>query len=1262
MEARYGKREAITILRASLQGKPLDMIKGIGQDYEAAWDYLDSVYSDPRFVADVITQDICRFRPIKDNEDSRFCDLVHLVKRSFNTLKEVDHQKDMDNNHMLALIEQKMVPDDRKVWARHLETTKNEATLENMMSWMASEMKSRMRATTPLRSNWHYAKGNVGNIAETENRQSKCLLCKASTHWTDQCHKFLAMSPAERSNLVKENHACFSCLKWAGRNHNVSTCSRRRQCPETTKGQQCKFYHHPLLCGADISTISSVTTNGQALLPTITADIIGPRKVKEQANIVLDTGAQVSLIRTSIAKELGLKGTNVTITIAKVGGEEEQLDTKVENRSAHIVKAIGIPSISNNTSTVNLDEMARVFGITKSKFWRNDGPVDVLIGIDNPLLHTGETRQRKSLIARHSPLGWVLFGTTPGRKEPAHQVFHIKTVTPPAVDMADFWSTESMRVTVKTCSCDSEKLSPIELQESKLIKASCRKVGNQWEVSYPCKRDPSTLPDNRNQAERKLESTERRLEKNPEYAQAYDQQMREMTEMNFARRLSKKELESYKGPVHYISHHAVVKPDKKSTPIHIVFNSCSSYRGHCLNDYWLKGPDLLNNLFGVILRFRENEVALSADISKMYHRILIPERDLQHVHRYLWRDMETEREADVHVKTVLTFGDKPSPAMAQIALKMTAEEAKSCYLDAAKVLDDNTYVDDICESAHTVDEAKRLTKETDKVLESGGFHVKGWLSNEKLEDAVMVNPSESEPTMKLLEGSAEEKVLGVVWNHQQDVFVFKVHSPNESTLTKRTVLSNIARIYDPMGMAAAFLIRAKIGMQRLWLEELNWDDELSASNQVSWKNFFKEMEALNHVTFERSLTPDNVIGAPSLIVFADASNQAFGACAYVRWETSDRLFAVGFVSAKSRVAPLKPLTIPRMELQAAVLAVHLARSILDETRMKFEKVIFFSDSSIVISWIHSQAQEFKPFVSARIAEIQSKSEPCQWRHIPGQYNVADEVSRNIPAQELTGRWKHGPEFLKLREDQWPKEVPATKGRSKEDQAERRKARTVFQVTQANEIEVIPCQKFSSRRRLVRVTAYVIRYVQNLKLACQMNRLNDESDTKLQSVLGPLSPKELTSAEMYWIKRAQACLYERAKSGQLRQLSPFTDENGIMRVGGRIDQALVSYDAKHPTLLPRNHWISQLITRHSHEIRHTGVATTVAKIRKKYWILRGHDLAKSTKFRCVVCRKFDAKVEEQYMANLPRTRLQPFTPTSVRTLSRLVGTNVPNIMV
>jgi hypothetical protein len=133
VESRYSKRDAITILRSCLQGKPLEMIKGIGQDYDVAWEYLEAVYGDPRFVADIITQDISKFKPMKEGEDARFCDLVHLVKRSMNTLKEVGRENDMNNNHILAIIEQKMHADDRKVWSRHLESSKSEATLETLI-------------------------------------------------------------------------------------------------------------------------------------------------------------------------------------------------------------------------------------------------------------------------------------------------------------------------------------------------------------------------------------------------------------------------------------------------------------------------------------------------------------------------------------------------------------------------------------------------------------------------------------------------------------------------------------------------------------------------------------------------------------------------------------------------------------------------------------------------------------------------------------------------------------------------------------------------------------------------------------------------------------------------------------------------------------------------------------------------------------------------------------------------------------------------
>ena len=296
------------------------------------------------------------------------------------------------------------------------------------------------------------------------------------------------------------------------------------------------------------------------------------------------------------------------------------------------------------------------------------------------------------------------------------------------VDMTEFWSTESMGVSVKPCFCEPQRLSPIERKEAKVIEDSCEKLNGQWIISYPWKRDPYELPDNREQAEKKLEATERRLLKNQEHATAYDKEIVDMNKLGFSRKLSEEELNQYNGLVHYVSHHEVLRPESKSTPLRIVLNSSAVYQGHKLNDYCMKGPDLLNDLFGVLLRFRESRTAVLGDISKMYHRILIPEVD-QQVHRFIWRNLETERNPDTYVKTVLTFGDKPAPAMAQIALRKTAQESEEVYPKAAKVLKDNTYMDDICDSLETNEEARQLTRDVDEVLAKGGFAVKEWISN-----------------------------------------------------------------------------------------------------------------------------------------------------------------------------------------------------------------------------------------------------------------------------------------------------------------------------------------------------------------------------------------------------------------------------------------------------------------------------------------------------------------------------------------------------
>ncbi|CAB4038607.1 PREDICTED: uncharacterized protein LOC107337338 [Paramuricea clavata] len=331
VESQYSDRDAITILRASLQGKPLELIKGIGCDYKAAWEYLDSIYGDPRFIADTITQDISKFKALQDGEDARFCELVHLVNRSYNTLKEVGRPNDMNNNHMLALIEQKMSSDDRKVWARDLEREKKEATLENIMKWMTTEMKSRMRASAPLR-NQGRTRWNVNHVGHEEHERHKCWLCKTSTHWVDQCSKLEGMSPENRMKLIRENRACFSCLKKTSKNHKAATCSRRRQCTGKVNGQQCKSYHHPLLHESSPPSqvgVASVNNGKESMLPVIQAEVLGQEGKRRKANILLDSGAQVSLIRNSVAKDLRLKGKDADVTITKVGGEEEEIHTKL---------------------------------------------------------------------------------------------------------------------------------------------------------------------------------------------------------------------------------------------------------------------------------------------------------------------------------------------------------------------------------------------------------------------------------------------------------------------------------------------------------------------------------------------------------------------------------------------------------------------------------------------------------------------------------------------------------------------------------------------------------------------------------------------------------------------------------------------------------------------------------------------------------------------------------------------------------------------
>ncbi|XP_047482843.1 uncharacterized protein LOC125034852 [Penaeus chinensis] len=351
----------------------------------------------------------------------------------------------------------------------------------------------------------------------------------------------------------------------------------------------------------------------------------------------------------------------------------------------------------------------------------------------------------------------------------------------------------------------------------------------------------------------------------------------------------------------------------------------------------------------------------------MYHTDKLSTMD-EHTHRLLWRDLDDKKPPDQYALTTVTFGDKPSGTIATLALRHTVEKFGKEYPDVQDMIINNTYVDDILYSTDTVENAFKLIQDAEKILSQGSFRIKHWIVSGHYESC-KVNVIKSD----------HDKILGLKWNPLEDHFFFtvklnfssrirKVRSgPNLNSdeiddkfpehLTRRMLLSQIASIYDPLGFAVPVLLKAKI-LMRLVISKgeskdggIKWDDPLDISTVKECKMFFKELYELERLTFRRSLIPSNVVGKPSLIIFSDGSMQAYGACAYVRWQIGEDEFESHLIAARNKIAPMKQMSIPRLELCAALMAARLRESILKEFTWKFEAIYHIVDSSIVRSQI-----------------------------------------------------------------------------------------------------------------------------------------------------------------------------------------------------------------------------------------------------------------------------------------------------------------------
>ena len=412
----------------------------------------------------------------------------------------------------------------------------------------------------------------------------------------------------------------------------------------------------------------------------------------------------------------------------------------------------------------------------------------------------------------------------------------------------------------------------------------------------------------------------------------------------------------------------------------------------------------------------------------------------------------------------------------------------------------------------------------------------------------------------------EVKTLGITWNPNIDIFRYSFNlSPPQHPITKRSILSIIASIFDPLGLINPCIVKAKVLLQQLWQFKLGWDESIPECALEEWLDFLKNINDINGIEIRRHILPLN----PVLITlhgFSDSSEVAYGACIYLVAKDTLGNIQSELVCAKSRLAPLKVISLPRLELCGALLLAQLVQKFKDSVGLNIIQTYYWTDSTIVLSWLSAQPNKWKAFVSNRVAEIQELGEHSSWRHVRSGDNPADIVSRGLEPKVLNNCqiWWHGPPWLIKSETFWPQEQILTIN----DIPEARKEKIDLTYHVINDTSFL--YKYSTFSKLQRVTAYILRFINNLrfktKLSGQLtyNELN-EATFKLCKMV----QKAEFSVDLKQLKQSMPV----GKSSKLVSLHPFLDKDGLIRVGGRLKHAHISFNKKHPIVLPGKHFFN-----------------------------------------------------------------------------------------
>lgn len=693
-----------------------------------------------------------------------------------------------------------------------------------------------------------------------------------------------------------------------------------------------------------------------------------------------------------------------------------------------------------------------------------------------------------------------------------------------------------------------------------------------------------------------------------------------------------------------------------------------------------------------------------------------------HLHRFLWRNSPGE-EIGEYAITRVNIGDRPAGCIAQFAMRETASLPSFVHLeDERRVIEEDSYVDDLLTSHDDLKRLNEITERVEEILKAGGFFLKPWVRSgqsgrQGMETAALQRRQGKTIILPNQMRDEDNKALGIGYHVEEDKLYMltsvnfskrkrkmrvgkdllkeEVRAETPNPLTRRALLSQVAGLYDPIGLITPAKQKGAILVRKAFQEggggrltQKTWDQPLSESLREEALQLFEGYVQLGQVKFHRSLTPANRRGKPWGITFSDGSDKTYGAVMYLRWETSQGP-EVRYVESKAKLTPLDQKgEAVKAEICGAVFAARIRKYVEKHTRMEIERWFYLLDSQTVLGAIQRDSYGYRTFYANRVGEIQKAGPVQDWWWICGALNIADIITRGGTSEDLNedSTWQNGPEFLKWPVEEWPiksaGEVAAHVRESVQKlqrkafssaltraQA-RRQPKEDFHATQKrpkgvtqeeNSVcnptlllrkkpigwveHLVEIRRFSSLSRLVRVIAWVCRAAnQWLRRRCQFPKQSKWEETSPKQAVLTVKEHEDALKDLFLAAQKGTSFPDTT----LNRLAVYKDVNSELLVcGGRLQ--MFNEDKTTVPVLPFEAWVSTLLAEESHKANHEGVAGTLLRMRKTAWVIKGRRLAKKMVDSCVVCRKNKAKQCQQIMADLPPERTRPAAPFEFTTI-------------